>query len=68
MINLNKKILKLVKIAIKLVAKLIETIQKIETTYLQAKPKVAKLSGLKIELNEILNKLEGIQKKLEDNA
>lgn len=65
MFNIQNKILKLVKLAIKLVSKLIFTIQKIEKTYEEGQAKVEKLSASKVDMSEILEKLQKAQKKIE---
>ena len=64
MLNFNNKLLKLIKLAIKLIQKLIFTINKIETTYKASQEKLENLSTSKIELTETLQKLEKLQSKL----
>lgn len=65
MLNFNSKLLKLIKLAIKLINKLIFTIMKIEKTYEEAESKVEHLSTSKTDLTAVLNTLEKIQAKLE---
>ena len=64
MLNFNNKLLKLVKLAIKLIQKLIFTIGKIELTYYESQKKVENLSMSKVDLSEVLEKLEKLQDKL----
>ncbi len=61
----SNKVLKLIKLAIKLVNKLIFTIQKIEKTYEEGQKKVEHLSMSKVDLTEVVEKLEKVQKKIE---
>ena len=61
----SNKILKLIKLAIKLVNKLIFTIQKIEKTYEETQSKVENLSLTKVDLSDLVEKLEKVQKKIE---
>lgn len=65
MLNFNNKLLKLIKLAIKLINKLIFTIGKIETTYNEAQSKVEHLSTSKADLSEALQTLKNVQAKLE---
>jgi len=65
MLNFNNKLLKLIKLAIKLINKLLYTINKIETTYKEAQSKVEHLSTSKVDLTEVVQKLENIQTKIE---
>ena len=64
MLNFNNKLLKLIKLAIKLIQKLIFTINKIESTYKASQEKVENLSMSKVDLSETLEKLEKLQDKL----
>ena len=64
MLNFNNKLLKLIKLAIKLIQKLVFTIGKIETTYKEQQSRVEHLSMSKLDLSETLDKLEKLQEKL----
>lgn len=66
MLNINKKILKLVKLAIALVNKLVYTINKIEAAKKEADAKVEHLILAKDDLSGVVEKLEEFQKKLGD--
>jgi len=63
MLNFNNKLLKLIKLAIKLIQKLVFTINKIEQTYVESQKKVENLSMSKVDLNETLEKLQKLQDK-----
>lgn len=63
MLNFNNKLLKLIKLAIKLIQKLVFTINKIETTYKEQQSKVEHLSMSKLDLTETLEKLEKLKDK-----
>ena len=63
MLNFNNKLLKLIKLAIKLIKKLIFVIGKIELTYLESQKKVENLSMSKTDLSDILIKLEKLEQK-----
>ena len=65
MLIFQNKIIKLIKLAIALVKKLIFTIQKIEKAYEEGQKKVEHLSLSKVDLSDILEKLEKVQKKIE---
>jgi len=65
MLIFQNKVLKLIKLAIKLVNKLVFTIQKIEKTYEEGQKKVEYLSMSKVDLTDVAEKLEKIQKKIE---
>ena len=65
MLIFQNKVLKLIKFAIKLVNKLVFTIQKIEKTYEEGQKKVENLSLTKVDLTDVAEKLEKIQKKIE---
>ena len=66
MLNFNSKLLRLIKFAIKLIKKLIFTIQKIEKTYEEAQSKVEHLSTSKTDLTDALHTLENVQQKTID--
>lgn len=65
MLNFNNKLLKLIKLAIKLINKLIFTIDKIQKTYDEAQPKVEHLSISRVDLSEVAEKLGNIKTKIE---
>ena len=64
MIIFQNKLLKLLKLASKLVNKLIFVIDKIEKTYLEAQSKVENLVLIKIDLKNVLETLNKVQEKL----
>ena len=68
MLNFNNKLLKLIKLAIKLINKLIFTIDKIQKTYDEAQSKVEHLSTSRVDLSEVVEKLEKLQTKVEGKA
>ena len=65
MLIFQNKVLKLIKLAIKLVNKLAFTIGQIEKTYAEGQAKMANISLAKVDLSELSEKLEEIQKKIE---
>ena len=65
MLNFNSKLLKLIKLAIKLINKLIFTIDKIQKTYDEAQSKVEHLTTSRVDLSEVVEKLENLQTKIE---
>jgi len=65
MLNFNNKLLKLIKLAIKLINKLIFTIDKIQKTYDEAQSKVEHLTTSRVDLSEVVEKLEKLQTKVE---
>ena len=64
MLNFNNKILKLIKLSIKLINKLIFTINKIENAYRDSEKKVENLSTSKTDLSKMIEGLEKLQEKL----
>lgn len=64
MIIFQNKLQKLIKLAIKLINKLIFTIAKIETTYQSAQEKVEHLSLTKVDLTDVMETLKKVQEKL----
>jgi flagellar biosynthesis chaperone FliJ len=64
MMIFQSKISKLIKLAIKLINKLIYTIDKIQTTYNDAQEKLENLELSKVDLTQVVETLETLLTKL----